>query len=67
MQTEKLRLLTIYGKEAIDECYPGARPFMEMDYPGEKDPISVKRPERRPIPSKGDEEPLLDMTVKGAA
>ena len=44
VQTEKLRLLSIYGKEALDDCYPGARPFMEMDYPGEKDPISVSGP-----------------------
>jgi hypothetical protein len=47
VQTEKMRLLGIYGKDAIDDCYPGARPVMEMDFPGDRTPVGQKRPERR--------------------
>jgi hypothetical protein len=48
-QMEKMRLLGIYGKDAIDVVYPGARPMMEMDFPGDRDPVAEKRPERRLI------------------
>ena len=46
-QAEKMRLLGLYGSEAVNICYPGARPMMEMDFPGDKEPIAVKRPERK--------------------
>ena len=46
-QAEKMRLLGLYGSEAVNICYPGARPMMEMDFPGDKEPIAIKRPERK--------------------
>jgi len=48
-QAEKMRLLGLYGSEAVSICYPGARPMMEMEFPGDKEPIAVKRPERKLI------------------
>jgi hypothetical protein len=48
-QAEKMRLLGLYGSEAVNICYPGARPMMDMDFPGDKEPIAVKRPERKLI------------------
>jgi hypothetical protein len=48
-QVEKMRLLGVYGAEAVNICYPGARPLMEMDFPGDKEPTAVKRPERKLI------------------
>jgi hypothetical protein len=48
-QAEKMRLLGLYGSEAVNGCYPGARPMMDMEFPGEKEPIAVKRPERKLI------------------
>ena len=53
-QMEKMRLLGIYGAEVVNLIYPGARPMIEMDFPGDKDPISQKRPERRPVPTSDD-------------
>ena len=47
VQSEKMRLLGIYGKDVIDNCYPGARPMMEMDFPGDRTAVGQKRPERR--------------------
>jgi hypothetical protein len=46
-QTEKMRLLGVYGAEVVNNIYPGARPMIEMDFPGDKDPVGVKRPDRR--------------------
>jgi hypothetical protein len=51
IQMERMRLLGLYGKEAVDNVYPGARPAMEMEFPGDKSQAAVKRPERRPIPT----------------
>lgn len=48
-QAEKMRLLGLYGSEAVNICYPGSRPMMEHDFPGDKEPIAVKRPERKLI------------------
>jgi hypothetical protein len=48
-QAEKMRLLGLYGSEAVNICYPGARPMMEMDFPGDREPLAVKRPERKLI------------------
>jgi hypothetical protein len=48
-QGEKMRLLGLYGAEAVNICYPGSRPMMEMDFPGDKEPIAIKRPERKLI------------------
>ena len=48
-QAEKMRLLGLYGSEAVNICYPGSRPMMEMEFPGDKEPIAIKRPERKLI------------------
>ena len=49
VQMEKMRLLGLYGTEAVNMCYPGARPIMEMpDFPGDRDPIAEKRPSGGP-------------------
>jgi hypothetical protein len=48
-QAEKMRLLGLYGAEAVNICYPGARPMMDMEFPGDREPIAVKRPERKLI------------------
>lgn len=50
VQEEKMRLLGIYGAEAVNECFPGARPAMDMEFPGDKGQPYEKRPERRPLP-----------------
>jgi hypothetical protein len=63
VQTEKMRLLSIYGKEAIDNVYPGSRPAMEMEFPGDRDPAGQKRPERRPVPSSDDRPPEDEPSV----
>lgn len=49
-QQEKMRLLGIYGKEAVDMVYPGARPTMDMEFPGDRDAAGEHRPERRLAP-----------------
>ena len=46
-QEEKMRLLGLYGSEAVNICYPGSRPMMDMEFPGDKEPIAIKRPERK--------------------
>jgi hypothetical protein len=46
-QAEKMRLLGLYGAVAVNICYPGSRPMMELDFPGDKEPIAIKRPERK--------------------
>jgi hypothetical protein len=46
-QAEKMRLLGLYGAEPVNICYPGARPMMDLDFPGDKEPLTVKRPERK--------------------
>lgn len=55
VQMEKMRLLGLYGAEPVNLVYPGARPSMEMDFPGDKEPEGQKRPERRPVPVTGGE------------
>jgi hypothetical protein len=51
-QAEKRRLLGIYGAELINQLFPGARPIMEMDFPGDKveagrmRPVKVEPPTR---------------------
>jgi hypothetical protein len=40
-QAEKMRLLGLYGAEAVNICFPGARPTMDMDFPGDKEPIAI--------------------------
>jgi hypothetical protein len=61
-QAEKMRLLGLYGSEAVNVCYPGSRPMMDMQWPGDRsEPIAVKRPERKLIADiqKSDPEPEL--------
>jgi hypothetical protein len=49
-QAEKMRLLGLYGSEAVNICFPGSRPMMDMQWPGDRgEPIAVKRPERKLI------------------
>jgi hypothetical protein len=49
-QAEKMRLLGLYGAEAVNICFPGARPMMDMEWPGDRtESITVKRPERKLI------------------
>jgi hypothetical protein len=54
VQMEKMRLVGVYGAEVVNLIYPGARPMIEMEFPGDKDPAGQKRPERRPVPSSDD-------------
>lgn len=53
-QMEKMRLLGLYGSEVVNAIYPGARPMIDMEFPGDKgdldNPALQKRPERRPVP-----------------
>ena len=45
-----MRLLGLYGSEAVNICFPGSRPMMDMEWPGDRgEPIAVKRPERKLI------------------
>jgi hypothetical protein len=63
-QAEKMRLLGLYGSEAVNICYPGARPMMDMQWPGDRgEPIAVKRPERKLIADiqKSEPEPELPL------
>jgi hypothetical protein len=46
-QAEKMRLLGLYGAEAVNICFPGSRPMMDMEFPGDKEPVAIKRPERK--------------------
>ncbi|HEY1431141.1 MAG TPA: hypothetical protein VGF39_05875 [Stellaceae bacterium] len=54
-QMEKMRLLSLYGAEAVNMVYPGQRPIMDMTFPGEREPEGQKRPEKRLPPT--DEPP----------
>jgi hypothetical protein len=56
-QAEKMRLLGLYGAEAVNICYPGSRPMMEMEFPGDKEPIAIKRPERKLVADIRQSEP----------
>jgi hypothetical protein len=63
-QAEKMRLLGLYGSEAVNICYPGARPMMDMQWPGDRgEPIAVKRPERKLVADiqKSEPEPELPL------
>ena len=35
-QAEKMRLLGLYGSEAVNICFPGSRPMMDMEWPGDR-------------------------------
>jgi hypothetical protein len=50
-QTEKNRLIGIYGAEAVNLVYPGARPLIDGAFPGDKVEEGQKRPEKRPAPT----------------
>jgi hypothetical protein len=56
-QAEKMRLLGVYGAEVVNLCFPGARPMMDMDFPGDKDPAGQMRPERRPANQEAEAPP----------
>ena len=61
-QAEKMRLLGIYGSEAVNICFPGARPMMDMEWPGDRnEPIATKRPERKLIADIQRSEPELPL------
>ena len=62
-QAEKMRLLGLYGAEAVNLCYPGSRPMMEMDFPGDKEPIAIKRPERKLIADIQRSEPEPELPL----
>ena len=62
-QAEKMRLLGLYGSEAVNICYPGARPMMDMDFPGDKEPIAVKRPERKLVADIQKSEPDPELPL----
>jgi hypothetical protein len=58
VQAEKMRLLGLYGFEAVTLCYPGQRPAMELQWPGDRgDAVTTKRPERIPLPERADPKP----------
>jgi hypothetical protein len=57
VQMEKMRLLGVYGADVVNSIYPGARPMIEMEFPGDRDAAGQKRPERRPVPSSDDRPP----------
>ena len=60
-QAEKMRLLGLYGSEAVNICFPGSRPTMDMEWPGDRgEPITVKRPERKLIADIQRSEPEQD-------
>jgi hypothetical protein len=63
-QIEKMRLLGLYGAEPVNMCYPGARPVMDMEFPGDKEPIAIKRPERKLISDiqRPEPEPELELS-----
>jgi hypothetical protein len=61
-QAEKMRLLGLYGSEAVNICFPGARPMMDMEWPGDRsEPIATKRPERKLISDIQRSEPELEL------
>lgn len=54
-QAEKMRLLGLYGSEVVNSVYPGARPAMEMQWPGERtEPATTKRTPKRPLPERDE-------------
>ena len=61
VQGEKMRLLGLYGSEAVGFCYPGSRPMMEMEFPGDRDPIAIERPKRNLIADIQRSEPELPL------
>ena len=61
-QAEKMRLLGLYGTEAVNICFPGSRPMMDMEFPGDKEPIAIKRPERKLIADIKRSEPEPEQT-----
>lgn len=65
-QAEKMRLLGLYGSEAVNICFPGARPLMDMDWPGDRtEPMTIERPKRNLIAdikkSEPEPEPELEL------
>ena len=65
-QAEKMRLLGLYGSEAVNICFPGARPLMDMDWPGDRtEPMTIERPKRNLIAdikkSEPEQEPELEL------
>jgi hypothetical protein len=56
MIDEKNRLSSIYGRDVVNLVYPGARPHIDADFPGEKsgDKAVEKRPARRPVPTRAE-------------
>lgn len=60
VQAEKMRLLGLYGSEAVNICYPGSRPMMELEFPGDRDPIAIERPKRNLIADIQRSEPAQD-------
>ena len=65
-QAEKMRLLGLYGAEPVNICYPGARPMMEMDFPGDREPLAVKRPERKLISTRARQAPVEEPARQSA-
>src|SRR5215471_9435515 len=55
VQEEKRRLIGIYGAEVVNLIYPGARPMIDMDFPGDKHAPIAKRPEKRAPPTRESE------------
>jgi hypothetical protein len=55
-QREKQRLTAIYGAEHVNNLYPGARPLMEMDFPGDKAPAGQQRPPKIMAPTRDTRE-----------
>jgi hypothetical protein len=64
-QAEKMRLLGVYGAEVVNLCFPGARPMMDMDFPGDKDPAGQMRAERR-VANAPPPEPMPDLPAPPA-
>jgi hypothetical protein len=58
-QVEKRRLLGVYGATAINELFPGARPIMEMDFPGDKVEAGRMRPTKIEPPTRETRERLV--------
>jgi hypothetical protein len=55
-QNEKRRLLGIYGAEVINTLFPGARPLMELEFPGDKTVAVQARPPKRAPPTREQRE-----------
>lgn len=62
---EKLRLLGIYGAEVVNSVYPGARPAMDMVWPGDRaEPATTKRVPKRPLPERDESRPLIVQGIE---